>query len=288
MKSFTQNRAYSGVVKGVVLDWAGTAVDYGCIGPVAVFAEVFKKYGVDVTIDEARRFMGLMKRDHIRSMFSLTSVNEKWITAHGRKPDENDVDAIFQDTEPMMVSSVASHSDPVPGLIDTIAKLREKKIKIGSSTGYTGPIMEVLAAEAARKGYMPDSIVCSTDVPSGRPYPWMCYMNAMNLNLYPISSMVKIGDTVADIEEGVNAGMWVVGLTKSGNELGLTEKEVSMLDSSELEKALNRIEERFVAAGAHYVAEGIWECIEIIEDINNRLSCGENPISELHNLRQPF
>jgi len=283
MKSFTQNRAYNGVVKGVVLDWAGTAVDYGCIGPVAVFAEVFKKYGVDVTIDEARRFMGLMKRDHIRSMFSLTSVNEKWIATHGRKPDENDVDAIFQDTEPMMVSSVASHSDPVPGLIDTIAKLREKKIKIGSSTGYTGPIMEVLAAEAARKGYSPDSIVCSTDVPSGRPYPWMCYMNAMNLNLYPISSMVKIGDTVADIEEGINAGMWVVGLTKSGNELGLTEKEVSMLDSSELEKALNRIEERFVAAGAHYVAEGIWECIAIIEDINNRLSCGENPMSELQN-----
>lgn len=267
-------------VKAVVLDWAGTAVDYGCIGPVAVFAEVFKRYGVDVTTAEARMFMGLMKKDHIRSMCNLSSVRDKWIEVHGRGADENDVEAIYRDTEPMMVSAVAGYSDPIPGLIESVAHMRAKGIRVGSSTGYTRPMVEILTKEAAKKGYRPDSIVCSTDVPSGRPSPWMCYMNAINLNVYPMSSMVKIGDTVADIEEGLNAGMWSVGLTQSGNELGLTESEVAMLDPDDLDNMLNSIESRFIESGAHYVAHGIWECMAIIEDINSRIACGETPTSK--------
>ncbi|MBF0379007.1 MAG: phosphonoacetaldehyde hydrolase [Desulfamplus sp.] len=267
------------MVRAVVLDWAGTAVDYGCIGPVAVFIESFKKQGVDVTAAEARMFMGLMKRDHIRSMCNLLSVKEQWIERYDREPDENDVDTIYKDTEPMMVSAVAGYSDPIPGLIDFVSELRAKNIKIGSSTGYTGSMMEVLTQQASKKGYAPDSIVCSTDVPAGRPYPWMCYMNAINLNVYPMSYMVKIGDTISDIEEGLNAGMWTVGLTKSGNELGLTQNEVAMLNSLELENRLNEIKQRFIKAGAHYVVEGIWDCMPIIELINTRIFNGDNPLS---------
>ncbi|MBF0243187.1 MAG: phosphonoacetaldehyde hydrolase [Desulfamplus sp.] len=278
MQNYTNNnRSDNKMVKAVVLDWAGTAVDYGCIGPVAVFIESFKKHGVEVTAAEARMFMGLMKRDHIRSMCNLPSVKKQWIERYGKEPDENDVDAIYKDTEPMMVSAVAGYSDLIYGLLDFVDGLRKKDIKIGSSTGYTGSMMEVLAQQASKKGYVPDSIVCSTDVPAGRPYPWMCYMNAINLNVYPMWCMVKIGDTISDIEEGLNAGMWTVGLTKSGNELGLTENEVTKLNSVELENRLNEIKQRFINAGAHYIVEGIWDCMPIIELINSRIFSGEIP-----------
>jgi phosphonoacetaldehyde hydrolase len=58
MDIFIRNTVYTGPVRAVVLDWAGTAVDFGCMGPVAVFQEVFARRGVEVTVHEARAPMG--------------------------------------------------------------------------------------------------------------------------------------------------------------------------------------------------------------------------------------
>ncbi len=277
MKDMARNKTYKGPILGVVLDWAGTAVDYGCVGPVAVFVEIFRQHKVEVTIREARTFMGLMKKDHIRGMCGLPSVVEQWQKAYGRKPNEEDVETMFASTEAMMRQTVSRHADPIPGLKEAVQGLRDRKIKIGSSTGYTSPIMKKLVQEAAKRGYAPDAVVCASEVPAGRPYPWMCYANAIQLEVYPMQAMVKIGDTVTDIEEGLNAGMWTVGLTKSGNELGLTEEEVSRLDPEDLKLQLSGIEQTFTDSGAHYTAEGIWECLPIIDDISKRLTTGARP-----------
>jgi len=274
---FVRNQAYQGPVRAVVLDWAGTAVDYGCVGPVAVFIEVFARRGVQVTTAEARGPMGLMKKDHVRRMCETASVAAKWRAAHGRDPQEADVEAMYQEVEPLMVSSVGRTADPVPGLADALTAFRRAGIGIGSCTGYTTPIMRVLVEEARKRGYQPDSVVCPSQVPAGRPYPWMCYQNAINLQVYPMEAMVKIGDTVSDIHEGLNAGMWTVGVTRTGNELGLTEAEAAALHPADLTKRLIAIGGRLRSEGAHYVADGIWECPALIEDINHRLAKGERP-----------
>ncbi len=277
MQPFVRNKPYKGTVQGIVFDWAGTAVDYGCIGPVAVFLKVFKKRGVEVTIDEARAPMGLMKKDHIRAMCELPSVAARWEQIHGRPPVEQDVESMYAMTEPMMVNSIADHSEPIPGTIETIEELRKRQIKIGTSTGYTRAMVEVLAKEATAKGYVPDAVVCSSDVPAGRPYPWMCYQNAIMLQVYPMESMVKIGDTVSDIQEGLNAGMWTVGVTKTGNELGLTEAQVNAMPQEDLYFRLSKIAEKFSQAGAHYVIQSIRDCVGIIDRIEERLARGERP-----------
>ncbi|WP_353117937.1 phosphonoacetaldehyde hydrolase [Nitratidesulfovibrio sp.] len=278
MDVFIRRNRYRGPVRAVVLDWAGTAVDHGCIGPTAVFVDVFARYGVGVSLAEARAFMGLMKKDHIRGMLGLPGVAAGWRAAHGREAGEGDVDALYAETEPMMVDVVARHAEPVPGLLDTVAALRADGIKVGSSTGYTGPMVEVLTREAARRGYRPDAVFCSTDVPGGRPWPWMCYRNAEALGVHPMEAMVKIGDTMSDIQEGLNAGMWTIGLTRTGNELGMTEAEVAALAPADLAGRLAVIEARFLAEGAHYVAPSIAECPAIIADINRRLAEGELPV----------
>ncbi len=283
MKHFIYNVPYTGPVQAVVLDWAGTAVDYGCLGPVAVFVEVFRKYDVPVRVDEARQFMGLMKKDHIRSMTRLPSVAARWREVHHREPDESDVERMYADTEPMMVAAIADHADPIPGLLETVDWFREQGIRIGSSTGYTRPMMDILVPEARKKGYAPDAVVCSSDVPAGRPFPWMCYRNAMLLGTYPMAAMVKIGDTVADIQEGRNAGIWTIGLTRSGNELGLSRTEADALEPAELQKRLTEIEARFRETGAHYVAEEIGDCPPLIDAIHERLARGENPLPKVLN-----
>ena len=277
MDIFIRTTPYTGPVRGVILDWAGTAVDYGCIGPVAVFMEVFKRRGVKVTTEEARAPMGLMKKDHVRSMCQAESVATKWQKVHGREPDENDVEAMYADVEPLLVSTVARYADPIPGLSRAVAAFQRDGIRIGSTTGYTAPMMAVLTPEAKRRGYVPDSIVCPSDVPAGRPYPWMCYQNAINLQVYPLEAMVKIGDTVSDIHEGLNAGMWTIGVAKTGNELGMTKDEVAGLSALDLRRRLDAIEDRLRKAGAHYVAESVEQCPPLIDAINVRLGRGERP-----------
>lgn len=278
MEEFVQKKRYRGPVQGVVLDWAGTAVDYGSLSPVAVFVEVFKKHGVEVSVAEARAFMGMAKKDHIRGMLGVPAIAERWRSAHGKPPDSEAVDRLYADTEPMMVAAVSRHAAPIPGLGQAVAAFRQRGVKVGASTGYTAPIMAVLAEAAAKNGYVPDASVCSSDAPNGRPYPWMCYLNAIRLGVYPMAAMVKIGDTAADIHEGLNAGMWTIGVTQTGNELGLSEAEVAALTAEDLLGRLSHIEERFIEAGAHYVAAGIWSCPAIIDDINRRLKNGETPL----------
>ena len=281
MEIYVKNRPYTGKVKAVVMDWAGTAVDYGSMGPVAVFIEVFRLFGVSVFVEEARQFMGLMKKDHIRGMCGLPSVQNNWLQEHGRLPDENDIEAMYRETERLMVAAIAQHSDPIPGLLETVDQLHKAEIKIGTSTGYTSPMMKVLVPAAAQKGYRPDHVVCSSDVPAGRPYPWMCYKNAIDLQVYPMEAMIKIGDTVSDIEEGLNAGMWTVGITQTGNELGLSQEELEKLPGDELTIKLSQIEQKFKNSGANFVIRGIWDLFKVIGSVNEYLARGSVPADGL-------
>jgi phosphonoacetaldehyde hydrolase len=268
-------------VQAVILDWAGTAIDYGCVGPAAVFIEAFTRFDIVTTVAQARQFMGLEKKDHIRAMLGLPELAAQWRSRYGRDAGEEDVSLVHDATEPLMIKAVANHSGLIDGVLEFASALRRQGIKIGSSTGYTAKMMEVVVVLAAAQGYCPDAVVCSSDVPAGRPHPYMCYENALRLQVYPLSAMVKIGDTVSDIEEGRNAGMWTVGLTRCGNELGLTREETEALEPDELHNRVAAIEALYRRHGVHYVAAGIWECLPIIADINRRLLAGERPEDSL-------
>jgi len=264
-------------VKAVILDWAGTVVDHGCIGPVAVFIEVFKRQGVEVTAAQARKPMGLMKKDHVRAMTKDAGVAAAWRAVYDREPDEHDVDAMYLLTEPLMVDCIAAHADPIVGALAAVDAFRAMGLKVGSTTGYTRPMMEVMVKEAAAKGYVPDTMVCSSDVPAGRPSPFMCYKAALDLAVYPFWEMVKVGDTVADVAEGKNAGMWTIALTLRGNEMGLTEEELAALPEAEKAARLAVIEARLREAGADYLAPDLAACPPILADIEARLARGERP-----------
>lgn len=272
-----QVKSITAGVQAVILDWAGTAIDYGCVGPAAVFLESFGRFDVVATVAQARQFMGLEKKDHIRAMLGLPELAATWRSRYGRDAGEEDVTLVYAATEPLMIEAVANHCELIDGVLEFASALREQGIKIGSSTGYTAKMMDVVVPRAAAQGYRPDAVVCSSDVPAGRPHPYMCYENALRLQVYPLSAMVKIGDTVSDIEEGRNAGMWTVGLTRCGNELGLTRAETEALDPDELDNRVAAIEALYRRHGVNYVAAGIWECLPIVADINRRLLAGERP-----------
>ena len=226
---------------------------------------------------EAREPMGAHKKVHIRQISQNPAVGERWRDVHRRPCTEDDVEAMFRDFIPLQLDCLADYADLVPGTLEAIEKFRRRALKIGSTTGYTGEMMDLLLAEARRRGYAPDSTVCATDVPAGRPAPWMCLRNAENLGLYPTEAIVKIGDTLPDTEEGLNAGMWTIGLARTGNEVGLNAQENDALAPEDLEQRLTRARRRMAQAGAHHVVDGIGDCDPIIDAINAGLARGDTP-----------
>lgn len=275
--NYVYRRSFRGPLQAVLLDWAGTTMDYGCMAPAVVFMQVFRRKGVNITMEHAREPMGAHKKVHIRAISKIPAVAKMWQEKHGRPCNEDDVEAMFQDFVPLQLACLAEYADLIPGTLEAVAEFRRMGLKIGSTTGYTKEMMAILQAEATRRGYTPDSTVCATDVPAARPYPWMCIQNAVNLQIFPMQAFVKIGDTLPDIEEGLNAGMWTIGLAKTGNEIGLQEADLTKLSADDYKAKLDRAYKRMYQTGAHYVVDSLADCPKLLPEINARLERGEQP-----------
>jgi phosphonoacetaldehyde hydrolase len=264
-------------LRAVVLDWAGTLVDFGSRAPVAALQCVFASAGVPVTVAEVRQSMGLAKKTHIRSILEIPRLRDAWTTKYGAAPAEADVERLYAEFIPGQIRDLANHSQLIPGVAEAIARMRARGLKIGTTTGYNRAMLDYLLERAAAQGFVPDSAVCPDDVGAGRPLPWMCFLTAMRLEAYPLAAFVKIGDTPADIEEGLNAGMWTIGVTRTGNEAGVTEDEWARLSAEDCELLLNGARQRLEQAGAHYTSPSVAECDTILDAIDARLANGERP-----------
>ena len=95
-------------IEGIIFDWAGTAVDFGCFAPVNVFIEIFKQAGIDVTMEEARIPMGMLKRDHIKTMMEMNRISDLWKEKYGRLHNEEDIDNLYAKFEPMLMKSLSN------------------------------------------------------------------------------------------------------------------------------------------------------------------------------------
>ena len=275
--SFSYDRSYRGPIEAVLLDWAGTTMDFGCMAPAVVFVEVFKRKQVPITMEEARAPMGAHKRVHIQKITQIDSVRGRWQDTHGRLPTDDDVEAMFADFVPLQLECLSTYSALIPGTLEVIAELRSRGIKIGSTTGYLPDMMEINRRDAEKQGYVPDSTVCAGDVPAGRPYPYMCLQNAINLGVTTVHACVKIDDTTPGVEEGLNAGMWTIGLAISGNEVGLMLDDWNALPEDEKNAKRARAYTRMRQCGSHYVVDDISQVMPCIDDIQARIARGEKP-----------
>jgi len=275
--NFTYRRSYRGPIEAVLFDWAGTTMDFGCIAPAVVFVEVFRRQGVPIEMAEARAPMGAHKRVHIQRITALDTVRERWQQAHGRVPDDTDVERMFTEFVPLQLKCLSDYSELIPGTLGVVAELRGRGIKIGSTTGYTTEMMAINLRDAAKQGYQPDQTVCASDVPHGRPYPYMCLSNVIRLGVSTVEACVKVDDTIPGIEEGLNAGMWTVGFAVSGNEVGLSLAQWNDLPAAEQQTRRTRAYQRMAQCGAHYVVDSIADLMPCIDDIQARIRRGERP-----------
>jgi phosphonoacetaldehyde hydrolase len=264
-------------LKAVVLDWAGTTVDFGCRAPVLGFVAAMDRRGIKVAEKQVRQFMGRAKRDHIRAMLALDDVARQWKQVLGAVPQESDVEAVYQDFVSVQDDLIRDCGGLIPGCIAAIDECRRRGLKIGSSTGYFQEQMNILAPIAARQGYEPDALVCANDVPAGRPAPWEIFENAKRLDVYPMDAIVKVDDTVVGVEAGLNAGTWTVGISEAGNLVGLSESELASLDASSRRTLVDGARDALCGAGAHDVIASIAELPAALDRISARIESGERP-----------
>lgn len=261
----------------VIFDWAGTTVDHGSMAPVAAVTGLFAANGIELSPEQARRDMGLYKRDHIQKILATEVVTQKWVKLRGCDPADSDVDQLFAQFKDLQTEWLTRRARLIAGVLPVVERLRGRGLKIGSTTGYTRPMLDLLLGHALQQGYVPDYSLCPDDTAGGRPLPWMCYSIALRLQLTRSSAAVKIGDTPSDIEEGRRAGMWTIGITATGNEVGLTEEDFTSLSEAERKRLTDAAALRLREAGAHEVANSVSECESVLDLIEARISRGERP-----------
>ncbi len=276
---YVYTRNYRGKVKAVILDWSGTTADAYVLAPAVVFVDVFKKHGVEISMAEARGPMGLRKDLHIKALTEVPEIRERWKGVHGKEPGQAEVDAMFADFVPMQLECLREYTTLLPGVAETTQKLQADGIKLGSSTGFTRAMVDILEEDAKKQGYVPDASVAGDEVEHGaRPKPFMVYRNLDLLDVHPIQSVVKVDDTISGVGEALEAGCWGVGIARYSNYMDVDSFEhEKSLSEAEIARRLAFTRETLRKAGAHYVIDTLDELPAVVEDVNVRLGRGEKP-----------
>ncbi len=276
---YVYHREYRGPVKALVLDWSGTVADAYVIAPAVVFVEVFENQGVEISMEEARGPMGLRKDLHIKALTEVPEIRDRWRMVHDRFPTQDDVDRMFADFVPAQLACLPKYTALLPGIAEVVQRLQARGIKIGSSTGFIRPMVDILEAAAEEQGYVPDASVAGDEVIHGaRPKPFMVYRNLDLMDVHPIQSVIKVDDTVSGVGEALEAGCWGVGVARYSNYMNInTLEEEATLDQAEIQRRLDFTRGKLQRCGAHYVIDSLADIEPVIADVNARLARGERP-----------
>jgi phosphonoacetaldehyde hydrolase len=105
----------------------------------------------------------------------------------------------------------------------------------------------------------------------------MALKNVIELGVMNVAHCIKVDDAVAGIHEGLNAGMWTVGLSVSGNEFGATPEEFQVMSEQEITRRRSLAEQVLYNAGAHFVIDTIADLPDVIRIIEQKVINGERP-----------
>lgn len=211
--------------KMFVFDMAGTTVDERLLVYRVLF-ESLSRAGHAVTYEDVLRHCGgKEKRQAVRDVLDARQIAR----------DEEMVESLYQDFDSRLAGAYeTAEIAPMPFAREVFSSLRGRGIRVVLDTGYTEALARHLIARLGwRFGEDIDLLVSADQVPRGRPAPDMIELAMRHFGIEEASAVVKIGDTIVDMQEGRNAGCGlVVGVLTGADD-----------------------RERLLGAGAHRVIE---------------------------------
>jgi phosphonatase-like hydrolase len=192
----------------VVFDMAGTTVnDDDSVN--RCLRDSLAAAGLSVTAAQVNAVMGLPKPSAVAILIDRSDSKDEL---------RSQVDAIHQD---FVSRSIAFYKDDpsvyeVPGATRVFAALKSSGIRVALDTGFSrsiaGVILDRLGWSQSR---LIDATICSDEVRRGRPHPDMIHTFMSRLSVGDVQRVAKVGDTPADLQEGLSAGCgMIVGVTR--------------------------------------------------------------------------
>ena len=190
-------------IKLVIFDIAGTIIeDHGEV--VSAFAGALDKHRIPYTDDELKEWKGSSKEEVIRHFVERQG---------GGAVLESAVGIVYADFRIALERHYREKGVvPIVGAADTFAWLRERGIRIATTSGFYREVSELILESTGWRGMLAASI-SSSDVPAGRPAPYMIFRAMEAASVTSVREVVNVGDTPLDLQAGTNAGVrGVVGV----------------------------------------------------------------------------
>lgn len=194
-------------IKLLVFDLAGTTVDDSVEGvPLVAVAmrETFEKHGYDIDVEIVNKYRGMEKREAIQCI--LNDLHKQSNTT-----PTNDVEVIFKDFKYFLNKHLSSIKNEIPGTTDVFRKLKSAGMKIAVGSGFPHSVVEAIVS-TLNWTELVDYLSSAEKAGHGRPHPAMIHSAMKFFGISDPRSVVKVGDTKIDVQEGKNAGCWTVSV----------------------------------------------------------------------------
>lgn len=193
------------MIQLAAFDIAGTTVDDHGAVYVALRAAVEER-GATVADADLQTWMGTDKIAAIGALLRLGGV----------EPNHALVADAFDRFRVILAEAYAANPPvALPGVPEAIAALRSSGVKVALTTGFSDDVVEPLLASLGwRVGSDAelDAVVTTSDVPAGRPAPYMIHVAMARTGVTDVRSVLAAGDTVVDLQAARNAGAVAVGV----------------------------------------------------------------------------
>jgi phosphonatase-like hydrolase len=187
-------------IKLVVFDLAGTVIEDTGQVPAA-FTAALRNHGIEITSDSIREMRGASKREVIeRFVERQPGVSKAEIPGRTEKIYNS-----FRSTLAGMYEKDGVRE--VEGATEVFTWLQQRGVRVALNTGFDRTITELLLNSMRWDGHLISAVVCGDDVAQGRPAPFLIFRAMEMSGVTSVHQVANVGDTVLDLQAGLNAGV---------------------------------------------------------------------------------
>ena len=162
----------------------------------------------------------------------------------------------------------------IPGALEALQFLRSRNIKTGGTTGYFEEAAQRVETLAAGQGFRLDANAWTQPGQPGRPGPALVRSLMQRFDVGRSETVLKIGDTVHDVAEGLSAGAWSVAVLRGSSALGLDAQAFDALPEPLRREKLQKAGATMLDAGAHAVIDSLAGVPVVVAGIERELARG--------------
>jgi HAD superfamily hydrolase (TIGR01549 family) len=186
-------------ITAVLFDFIGTTVlEKNNNVVLTCFERAFSDIGITVERSILQQNRGKNKEQMITDVLK------------SEKKDVRKKNDIIDSFKKHFISSLDQFSES-SDLEPTMAHLRARKVKVGVGSGLPKDILQILLEHFHWERFSFDYISTAEEIGKGRPHPDMIIDMMVKLHLNNFQ-FLKVGDTMADIQEGKNANVMTAAI----------------------------------------------------------------------------